>query len=179
MDYTDQDFAAAAETCDRLGVQWDGLQKAAGILRTVGSLKGTIKALTKEIAELSKARDDERLHLERVKAEAKAAAAESEAYVEAAKQTAATLEAKARTDAEGIVQAASEQVALDLAHAKADQEAKLAGLKKTILDAEKKLRELEAKTVKANEAAASVEARAAEAHAKLEKVLAAAKSITA
>lgn len=178
-EFTEQEFALAAETCERQAVRLQGFDVASKILRSIGSLKGMTASLKKQIADLSKERTAEQANLEQVKLTAKEAAKGSASQIAEAERRATSLVEKAKADAKAIVDAAGEQAALDLANARAQLDGKLKGLTLKIAEAEKKLKDVEDKNAKANEAAASVEARAKEAQAKLEKVLAAAKSITA
>lgn len=179
MEYTEQDYALAAETCDRFAVTLQGVEKAAGILRAIGSLNGQVKALKKQVDDLAKERDAAQADFEQTKIAATAVAEASQAHVDEQKALADEWLGNAKAQAEKILKDASDAAALDLANAKAEQEEKLSDLLKKISLAQTSLKDLEAKTAKANENAAAVEARGKAAQEKLDQVLAAAKAIGA
>lgn len=156
MEYTEQQFSQAADTCDRFAVALQGMQDAAGILRSVGSLKSMVKELTKQ-------REQAQSSLDRVNGElitAKAALEYAQAECAGLRdQTQADVDhalKEAKANAQKIAKEAAERAALDLEAAKKEHANELVGVKNEIAKAKKELEALSAHLKAAIEAEAAM-----------------------
>lgn len=155
----------AVDVLERLAVQLEGVQFAAKKLREVVSAKGMLASMQSQMEQAKADLDKAKAAMTAALEEQASARAQASSIVSMAKGEAEKTVKDAHEKAAKILQEATETGATELANARAGHDGKLAGIKKQIADAEKKLKDLGDRTVKATAEAEMAEKRAAEAQA--------------